>query len=116
MILGKEDLTRKRFGVGVWGSDGTNTAAVASTIPFRGSVQPVPGNLLETLSEAERRRGAHVIYTKTSLKTGDQNTQVPADQVTRVVDGSQWEVRIAQPWPKMLKHFEVVIVRLKEVG
>lgn len=116
MILGKEDLSRKRFGVGVWGADGKNTAAVASTLPFRGSVQPVPGNLLETLSEAERQRGAQVIYTKTSLKTLDQLTQIPADIVTRVVDGSQWEVRTAQPWPKLLSHFEVVVVRLKEVG
>ncbi len=116
MILGKEDLTRTRFAAGVWGADGKSTATASTPVAFRGSVQPVPGNLIETLSEAERQRGAQVVYTKTDLRTGNQHTGIGADHVTRVVDGAVYEVRRAQPWPRMLKHFEVIIVRLKEVG
>ena len=94
-------------------SGGLDSEAVT---PFTGSMQPAPDKVLETLEEGERQRGVQVIYTTFDLKTGNQFSKRRADQVTRVSDGSVWEVRQVSPWPKLLIHRMVTLVKLQEVA
>lgn len=82
--------------------------------PFTGSLQPAPGKVLETLEEGERARGAFLLFTTTELRTADVATQTPADQVTRVSNGEQFEVREVHHWPALLAHYECVLLRIKE--
>lgn len=116
MILGQEDLELTRFAAGTRGADGRFVAAGQPAVPFSGSVQPAPGRVLETLEEGERKRGVWLLFTRTELRTADLDAQTPADRVIRVVDGREYEVREVHHWPKLLTHYEVVLVGLKEAG
>lgn len=114
MILGVETLTLRRRAAGTRGTDGRFTPGAETVSTIRGSVQPPPRQVLETLSEGERQRGAKVVFTRAELRTGDQNTGTLADVLEYV--GAQWEVRDVQRWPALLPHYEVIVVRVKEAG
>lgn len=113
MILGLITIALRRSGVQTW-SAGRATATTA-TSSFKGGWQPLNGEEIAMLPAGERASDHAKIYTTTLLRTSDQHTKIPADNVNR--DGSTWfEVLKVEPYnaETPIPHYRVEIVRLQE--
>ena len=95
-------------------TDGRAVPGASTAFDVRASVQPVPGRVRETLPEGIRQTVQFVAYTKAALRGPDQLTGLPADRLT--VMGEEYEVADVQPWPDLLSHYQVALVRAQEPG
>lgn len=112
-ILGAEPLTRRRYAAGAWGSDGTFTRGAATDSTIRGSFQPLDGEEVASLPEAERSLDQRLVLTRTELRVARQEEGIPADEVSQ--DGSVWyEVREVAYDRAVLPHYEARVVRVQE--
>lgn len=66
------------------------------TFTITASLQPASGQDLLRLPEGRRANETRVLFTATSLYTGDQGLSYEADWVQ--VDGEQWEVQHVESW------------------
>ena len=84
---------------------GTPTEFVAKI-----SVQPAEGDDLLQLPEGQRSRRVLKAYTPTALRTVDELTKTPADEVQ--VDGEWFEVQRTQRQRAIIPHTKALLVRL----
>lgn len=111
MILGVETVERRRRSASR-GADGRTVITTESTTSIRASVQPITGRQREALPEGIRQRVSKKLYTKAELRSADQATGVPADQI--VYGGETFEVVQVHRWPALLAHFEADLVRVTD--
>jgi len=87
---------------------GQSVPGSTSVLNFDASVQPLSGRERETLPEGLREKGAHRLYTDFALRTDNQKTKDPADEVT-LFDKRHIVVRV-DPWQNgVLNHFKVIV-------
>ena len=108
-ILGAKPYTARRFPANSV-VDYRQVEGTPTEFTIRASVQPVTGEELQLLPEGRRSRRVLKAYTPTVLRTADERTQTPADQVQ--VDGEWFEVQ--QTWRQrvIIPHSKVLLVRL----
>lgn len=111
-ILGREPLTRRRFGAYTRGADGRATPGAAVDATIKGSIQPADDDDLQSLPEGERDREARVVLTKSDLRIADDENQTPADHL--LIDGDAFEVRKVSRIRAILPHYRAIAVRLQE--
>ena len=112
-ILGQESATRRRFGTETADPDTGATIKPSPVVSsFRGSFQPLNGRDLQTLPEGKRTSETLKVYTKTDLRTADQFTGTPADDVE--YKGKLFEVYVVMEYPQLLNHFKALLTRKQE--
>jgi hypothetical protein len=110
-------LTQITFGAGsrvkgVW------VPGAAEPHPFRGTVRPTPGKVLELLPEGKRNTDSVSVFAPISLDftTSDPERQRNGDLI--VWEGREYEVQIARKCnshpARILHHWELVATRKKE--
>jgi len=116
MVPFAEPATRRRFAAGSRGADGRYVLGASTDTTIRAGIQPVSGRKLERLPEGLRQTVTHLAFTETELRTADQITGLPADQV--VYGGETFEVERVDPWPSAgpLPHYEAYLRRAAETG
>ena len=110
--LGSRSLVRRSYAAGSRGSDGRWTDGATTTTTISGSLQPLSGDELQTLSEGERQRRSRKVYTTSAMFAGDVATGRRADQV---VDGSTvWDVRSVERQTEVLGHYKAILLAPQE--
>lgn len=111
--VGKQDVTViPRTDAGGRGTDGRPvTVSEAATYTITATVNPIPGDVLLTLSEGERTEKNLRMLTETELNVADDYADIPGDHV--VVRGERFEVRDVQIYEKVIPHYEYRIMRLR---
>ena len=113
MILGKETATRYRFGAESRDPDtGRTTKPTPTESVFRGSFQPLDGKERDALPEGVRASETLKVYTKSELRTADQHSNTPADEVE--YNGRRFVVYAMDRYPKLLAHFKGLLIRKQE--
>ena len=113
MILGKESATRYRFGAETRDPDTGRTIKPTPTeSAFKGSFQPLRGKERDALPEGVRTSEALKCYTKTDLRTADQFTKTPADEVE--YGGRRFVVYRVDEWDALLRHTKALLIRKQE--
>ena len=113
MILGKQTATRYRFGAESRDSDtGRTIRPSPTTSAFRGSFQPLRGKEREALPEGVRASDTLKVYTKSELRTADQHTGTPADEVD--YDGRRYVVYQVDRYPRLIPHYKALLIRKQE--
>lgn len=114
-MIGAENITLRRVSVAIGvTSEGRATDPVIAVSIIRASVQPARGRDLQYLTEGLRQSVEHVVYTRTKLRTADQNTGLLADQL--VIDGETFDVVHVESHRAGLVHTKAFIRRLKETS
>lgn len=110
--LGSRSLTRRVFAAGSRGSDGRWVEGSPTDTTITGSLQPLSGDELQTLSEGERQKKSRKVYTTSALSAGSITTGVRADQI---VDGSTvWDVRSVELQTEVLGHYKAILLAPQE--
>lgn len=113
MILGKQDVTLRRFdGAITWDEDGAAVEPATVDTPIRGSVQPLNGDELQTLPEGVRSKKTRKFYTKSEIRVEDQHTGTKADHV--IIDGETYQARTVERYGRGLRHYKATLVRVDE--
>jgi len=87
---------------------GRAVAGATSVLNFSASVQPLTGNERQALPEGLRERGRYYIYTSFALRTEDQTTKTPADEVD--LFGKKYKVVLLEPWQNnILGHYKALV-------
>lgn len=89
-------------------------AQTPTTATIYGTIQPPDGDVMETIPDGDRSRARLVIYTASELRTPNQFTKVPADQVQ--IDGYWWEVESVERWRQVMPHYKAVVARIQEMS
>jgi hypothetical protein len=104
------EITRKQFAPGTY-TNGTWVPGAGTESQIVASVQPEgDADKLDRLPEGVRSRGVVKVYTGCELRTADEETQTPADQV--LWDGEWWEVQIVDTWALGIEHFKAICTRV----
>ena len=69
------------------------------------TVNPVPGEVLETLPEGERSGDQRRVITEFELRPPDEETGHPGDHL--MYRGTRYEVREVQPYRQVIPHLEI---------
>lgn len=111
-LLGAITLTRRRFAPAYYVAGRPAAGPVTST-PFEGSVQPLKGRDREVLPEGVRSYDGRKVYCPVgTLRTEDQHTGVPADQV--LIGADPYTVVHVDDDHRVIPHDRAYIVRLQE--
>lgn len=87
---------------------GRVVTGATSPLSFSGSVQPITGNERQALPEGLRERGRYYLYTDFALRTENQTTKEPADEVD--LFGSKYKVVFLEPWQNnILSHYRALV-------
>lgn len=111
MILGAEPILLRRLKA-ERGEDGRTVFAVDSERTIYASVQPLTDKQREVLPEGIRARVEKRLYTKSEVKTADQQTGQPADVI--IIDGAEFIAVQVKHWRRLLAHYEVDLIRRQE--
>lgn len=109
MLLGAEKITRLRFSESI-GADGRPERTLEDESTIRASIQPISGRQRQALPEGIRQTVDLRLYTKSELRTADDQQGVPADHV--VIDGEAYRVVQVQQWRQLMAHYQVDVERL----
>jgi len=100
----RQVMIGKRKIAGVY-TDGIYVPASESTINFTASVQPVSGDEMETLPEGLREAGMYRLYTDFALRTVNQKTKTPADEIDYA--DKKYIIVFVQPWQNnVINHYK----------
>lgn len=92
--------------------EGDNTTA---QFDIQGSLQPITGNDLQLLPDGLKRTDVRKLYTKTELRSINDDTEQEADKIT--IDGSDYEVHSVEKWVgRRLQHYKVLLVKEEKTG
>jgi hypothetical protein len=103
-----ETVTVTRPGAGAY-TNGTWTPGSSSSFSIEISLQPVQGEDLQILTEAERTRRVMKGYTVTRLYTARESTDQKPDRVA--YDGEAFEVHNVERWRGDLNYYKVLLVK-----
>jgi len=78
------------------------------TFTIVGTVEPLDGNELMLLTEAERTKESIRIYTATELLTVDPKRTRKADVIT--YQGKKFEVHSVKRWTQLIPHFAAIAI------
>lgn len=111
--VGKQSVSVvPRTDVGGRALDGRPTAVTdGAAYTIKATVNPVPGGVLLTLPEGERRSKNLRVLTETELNVADDYADIPGDYV--VIRGEVYEVRDVQEYEQVIPHFEYRVRRLR---
>jgi hypothetical protein len=107
-------VTRRRYAAATAGTDGRPVTGSPTTSTIYASVQPAPGRQLEHLPEGLRSRVVMIAYTDTELRTADQATGLPADEL--VYQGATYLVERVARWTELIPHYEAQLSLVPESG
>lgn len=115
-ILGAETVMVSRYTPGTRDSEGEWVEGARELIPVQMSVQPLSGRELAMLPEGERSDDWRKGFTTTCLRTSDQHDDGgrSADEVD--VDGITYRVMNVRHERKVIPHYAVRMVRMREAG
>jgi len=88
-------------------TDGYPVQGTATSATAFGNIQPAPAEMLEILSEADRKRSPKKVWTKTELRIND---------VITASDGTQYEVKDVSDWQQqglVASHYEALALRIE---
>lgn len=112
-LLNKHPATLYRHSEGEWSLDGTWNEGSLESTEIRGNFQPSfrGGTFQKVLPSGVQHKDMSTFYTKTLLKTGDDNTKTNADYLT--VFGKHYEVFEVDPWyaADRLSHYQALLIR-----
>jgi len=115
-ILGRETITRRRFGTdGAFDASGLFVETTSTTdTDIKAAVQGIDAWELATLPKGERHTDVKIVITRADLRCLDERAdpQVPADHVQ--IDGRWYEVRKVERLRKIMPHLECRVVLLDE--
>lgn len=103
----RKPLTVTRGAAGQY-VDGIWQSGSESSFTIQASVQPTTPNDVQLLPEGKRDRLAYTLYSDTSLRIANDNTQEPGDIVT--IDGDSFEAMARRPWQNSIIDHHVTIV------
>lgn len=113
MILGQETITLRRYATAyTWGDDGRATAEDPEETDILASVQPLRDREIQILPEGERQFEQKKIYTKTELRTEDQNAGTKADLL--IINEIEYKVMQVERERSVLPHYKARVMRLQE--
>lgn len=88
--------------------DGIAVPGASSVLNFTSSVQPLSGNEIETLPEGLRERANYWLYTSFELRTINQQTKTPPDEV--ILFGKTFIVKKVEAWQNgVINHYKVLV-------
>ena len=112
VLFGGSTLTGTRFAPGSY-VNGKWVEGLGTPITISGTVQPVPGSILQTLPEGKRELDLKLLVTDSPLNITDPMTGISGDII--VIEGSNWQVESVQPWQNgIMPHHEYLLIRAKE--
>lgn len=109
--VGRQAVTVIRRDFAARGLDGRFEEGSPSTFAITGTVNPVPGDILNTLPEGERVEKQLRLLTDAELRTSDDYEQTRGDLV--IVRGEIYEVRDVAIYEKVIRHYEYRIRRVR---
>lgn len=90
---------------------GRTAYAAPTWLPWRATLNPIPGEVLATLEEGERMgKQLRALSDDVALPANDDYTQTVGALVR--YDGQVYEVRDRQPYPTVIPHYEYRLRRL----
>lgn len=112
-ILGGERITVIQRGSGSRDKAGRYRIDPNSVVEIenvKGTINPVPGEVLETLPEGERQGNQRRLITKFEIRGPSEKTGYPGDHI--IWEGKRWEVRDVQTYRRVFPHLEA---RVREI-
>jgi hypothetical protein len=120
MIIGQLPMDRHRFAADIDNEDGTTTRGAGATLEFTGAFQPANGNDLKVLKEGDRTGSFFVILTYTPLRSANQKTNEPSDEVTvhdEIAGTSErYKVMATKPQSAIIRHTWALVAKLDEAA
>ena len=108
-------ISYRRYGAFTVGTDGRASRGALTSTTIRGTgLQPLTGRELQTLPEGERTSEWMKFFTTADVRTLDQATGLPADEI--VVGSVVYEVRDVKAQTQIIPHMRIEVVRIREVG
>ena len=107
-------VLRRRYPAATAGTDGRPVLGTPTVETIYASVQPAPGRQLEHLPEGLRSRVVMVAFTDAELRTADQATGLPADEL--VYQGVVYLVERVARWTEVIPHYEAHLSLRAESG
>lgn len=116
-LINLQTFQVKRAGTGVaekgyYDDVGNYVDADQSTDSFSitGNLQPIIGKDISLVPDGFKRTDTRVIYTKTELRTVNEDLGTEADNV--VLPDGDYQVQAVEPWiGRRLSHYKVIIVK-----
>lgn len=110
--VGKQEISVNERANGGREKFGLPSTPTETTIPgVKATVNPVPGDELQTLPESERAEKNLRVITEYELTTFDDYAGTLADHV--VIRGERYEVRDVQIYEKVIPHYEYRVRRVR---
>ena len=111
-LVKKINIDRIRFAAGSY-VNGRYVDATDSTISIEANVQPLPGEELINLPEAQRDSEAIQLFTTSDIKTASESDAKKADRV--VYDGKTYEVHLVEKFIMGVQdHYRAVAIKVDE--
>ena len=86
---------------------------VSGQFIISGNLQPITGKDLQLLGDGFKATDVRKIYTRSELKTLDEDSKTEADLV--VIEAKDYQVQIVEPWiGRRLSHFKVLLSRVEK--
>jgi hypothetical protein len=112
VLVAGQILTITRFAAGSY-VNGLWVEGSSSQLTVSGTVQPVPGSILQTLPEGKRDRDMKLFICDSELFITNPDTGTSGDLVS--IEGENWQVDSLQSWSNgILPHYEYILIRAKE--
>lgn len=109
----RRPLTVQRKTAGAYDDDGLFVEGAVSTLTIHASVQPLTGEALQALPEAQRTIEGYSLYTDSTLHVASQDLGTTADVVT--INGVAFTVQRQQAWGNgIINHNAYVVQKVAE--
>ena len=105
----RRPLTVQRKMAGYYDDNGLFVQGVTNTLKILASVQPLTGEDLQSLPEAQRTLDGYTLYTDTTLNVASQDTGITADVV--LINGVSFDVQRHQTWGNGIINHNVYVVQ-----
>jgi hypothetical protein len=109
----RRPLTVQRKTAGTYEENGLFVEGVTSTLTIQASVQPLTGEALQALPEAQRTLEGYTLYTDATLNVASQDTGTTADAVA--INGVYFTVQRQQAWGNgVINHNAYVVQKVAQ--
>jgi len=115
-LTAPETVTLTRYAAQTIGSDGRPDRGSPTSTSIAATVAPASPRTLERLPEGMRTRSVLTVHAYDQIRTADQHTGTPGDEIVR--GGITYAVEVVDEWPALgpiPQHWQAIVVRLAEL-
>lgn len=105
----RRPLTVTRKQAGSYDDNGLYVEGSTSSLTIQASVQPLTGEVLQALPEAQRTLEGYTLYTDSTLNVASQDAGTTADLVT--IGGVAFDVQRQQAWGNGIINHNVYVIQ-----